>query len=70
MLFISPPSRIGNFDGITSLAIDQGLDFCQLHVDIVLRHTFDIGEINGMHIILTGNSIDVSGYCYTGGCYQ
>ena len=25
---------------------------------------------NSIYIILTGNSVDVSGYCYTGGCYQ
>ena len=52
-----------------SLAIDQGLNFCQLHVDIV-RHACVIGEQNGICIILTGNFVDVSGYCYTGGCFQ
>ena len=52
------------------LAIDQGLDFCQLHVDIV-RHAGAIGELTTVfYIIFTGNSVDVSGYCYTSGCYQ
>ena len=57
-----------NFGGITCLVIDQGLDFCKLHVDIVI-HACSIGEKNGIYIILKGNSIDVSGYCYTRGCY-
>ena len=52
-----------------SLGIDQGLDFYQLHVDIV-RPACAIGEKNDIYIILTGNSVDVSGYCYTVGCYQ
>ena len=34
-LIISPPSGKGNFGGIRSFAIDRGLDFCQLHVNIV-----------------------------------
>ena len=53
-----------------SLAIDRGLDFCQLHVDVV-RCACDIGkEKNSIYVILTRNSVDVSGYCYTSGCYQ
>ena len=65
---MSPPSRKVSFGGITSLAIDRGLDFCQLHVDIV-RYAWAIGEKNSIYIIFTGNSVDLSGYCYTGGCY-
>ena len=53
-----------------SLAIDRGLDLCQLHVDIV-RYACASGEKKtGVYIILTGNSVVVSGYYYTGGCYQ
>ena len=33
-LFISPPFRSGNFGGITRLAIDRGLEFCQINFDI------------------------------------
>ena len=40
---LSPPWLKENFGGITSLAIDRGLDFCQLHVDLV-RHACAIGE--------------------------
>ena len=36
-------NRKREFGRITSLAIDRGLDFCQLHVDIV-RHACAIGE--------------------------
>ena len=45
-LVISPPSGKGNFGGITSLAIDRGLDLCQLHVDIV-RYACAFGEKKG-----------------------
>ena len=51
-----------------SLAIDRGLDFCQLHINKV-RCACDNGK-NGIYIIVTGNSVDVTGYCYTSRCYQ
>ena len=40
---MSPPSGKGNLGGIMSLAIDRGLDFYQLHVDII-RYACDIGK--------------------------
>ena len=41
--YISTNGGKWNFGRITSLAIDRGLDFCQLHVDIV-RHACDIAN--------------------------
>ena len=48
----------GNFGGITSLAIDRGLDFCQLHVDIG-RHACTIGEKNAFSQDLTIPHLDL-----------
>ena len=54
-----PPTGKGNFGGITSLAIDPGLGFCHLHVDIV-RHACAIGEKNPFSHALTIPHLDLS----------
>ena len=54
-----PPTGKGNFGGITSLAIDQGLDFCQFHVDRV-RQACAIGEKTAFSQDLTISHLDLS----------
>ena len=48
----------GNIGSIASLAIDRGLDFCQLHVDIV-RQACTIGQKNAFSRDLTIPHLDL-----------
>ena len=49
------------------LAVDRGMEFCQLHVDIE-GHVCTIGDKNSIYIVLSGNSVDVMADIV--GCYQ